>query len=70
MVAQPLLLTTDADAIPGFGLSCYCPAVADVAITMADSLVATTLIVDVIGFGLSCYSSAAVATMAVADANQ
>ena len=70
MVAQLLLLITDADAVPGFGLSCYCLAVADVATTMADFSAATTLIADVIGFGSSCYSSAAVATMAVADANQ
>ena len=38
MVAQLLLLITDADAVPGFGLSFYCPAAADAEITMAVSL--------------------------------
>ena len=74
MVVQLLLLTMDADAVPGFGLSCYCPAVAVVAavvVTMVDSLVATIPIVDATGFGLSCYFSVAVdaATTADADAN-
>ena len=69
MVAQLLLLITDADAVPGFGLSFYCPAAADAEITMAVSLAATITDVDVTGFGLSSYCSAVAEITTDADAN-
>lgn len=72
MVVQLQLLTTDVDADPGFGLSFYCPAVADAAITAAASLAATITDADAIGFGLSSYCSAVAdaVTTTDADANQ